>query len=257
MKSNKTFGTQTWNPAKWVQQARVIGCFGCILAGALPSEGAYIAGLDGVSAVSTFQGMVGMSLAGQGSLGWSTIEGSARIFGGGDSSLVGTTSWDNYKVRYSPTVPVALVPNTLYTLTFAMGYVADWPKGNSGYLFSLGTMDSGNYSALASKSGNSAYRGNMHSNYSAVERVEMQFRTGATVPTGALAIEWEQTSAIAQWEKSNFFGFNLVTLDATAASPVPEPARVAFPAAAFGFFLLARRCRDKQRVRSAGLPAAR
>lgn len=126
-----------------------------------------------------------------------------------------------------------------------MGYVADWPKGNSGYLFSLGTMDSGNYSALASKSGNSAYRGNMHSNYSAVERVEMQFQTGATVPTGPLAIEWEQTSAIAQWEKSNFFGFNLVTLDATAASPVPEPGRVALPVVAFGALTFLRRGRNR------------
>jgi hypothetical protein len=127
-----------------------------------------------------------------------------------------------------------------------MGYVADWPKGNSGYLFSLGTTDGGTYSALASKSGNSAYRGNMHSNYSAVERVKMEFTTGSFVPSGPLAIEWEQTSAIAQWEKSNFFGINLVTLDATGAAPVPEPGRVTIPAAAFGVFILAHRRRGKR-----------
>ena len=143
MKSEKAVQNYASNRAKWVQKVITTACIGGTLAGAMPSQGAYIAGLDGVSAVSTFQGMVGMSLAGQGSLGWSTIEGSARIFGGGDSSLVGTTSWDNYKVRYSPTVPVGLLPNTLYTLTFSMGYVADWPKGNSGYLFSLGTTDGG------------------------------------------------------------------------------------------------------------------
>ena len=243
MNSETTSAKDAWQPTKWGQQARMIGCIGCMLAGTLPSHGAYIAGLDGVSATSTFQGMVGMSLAGQGSLGWSTIEGVAQIFGGGDSSLVGATSWDNYKVRYSPTVPVALLPNTLYTLTFAMGYVADWPKGNSGYLFSLGTIDGGTYSALASKAGFSAYRGNMHSNYSAVERAEMAFTTGSSVPSGPLAIEWEQTSAIAQWEKSNFFGFNLVTLDASAASPVPEPSRVALPMGAFGILNFLRRRR--------------
>jgi hypothetical protein len=243
MNSDKISKKHTLHSETSVKQARIIGCIVSILAGALPSEGAYIAGLDAVSATSTFQGMVGMSLAGQGSLGWSTIEGSARIFGGGDSSLVGTTSWDNYKVRYSPTVPVSFLPNTLHTLTFSMGYVADWPKGNSGYLFSLGTIDGGTYAALASKSGFSAYRGNMHSNYSAVERVEMAFTTSSSVPSGPLSIEWEQTSAIAQWEKSNFFGFNLVTLDASAASPVPEPGGVVLPMIAFGVLMSLRRGR--------------
>lgn len=241
MNSETTSQIGSVHSERFAKKARVSGFIACIFASTLPSEGAYIAGLDAVSATSTFQGMVGMSLAGQGSMGWSTINGVAQIFGGGDSSLVGATPWDNYKVRYSPTVPVSFLPNTLYTLTFSMGYVADWQYGNSGYLFSLGTINGGNYSAVASKSGNSAYLGNMHSNYSAVERVKLEFVTGAIAPMGPLAIEWEQTSSIGAADTSDFFGFNLVTLDASAASPVPEPSRVVLPLLAFGLLTSLRR----------------
>lgn len=195
--------------------------------------------------MSTFEGLGGASLAGQGTLGWSQVSGSAQIFDvGGDAAIIGGTAYDNYKVRYRPIDPVEFLPNTVYSLTFYIGYAADWPGGTSGYAFSIGSIADAGYSILASTSGQSAYRGNMHGSSSAVEPVKVEFSTGSVAPVGFIGIEWAQTSANSVPGRSDYFGFNLVTLSATAVSHVPEPGRVTVPTVAFGLFVFLRRRRS-------------
>jgi hypothetical protein len=195
-----------------------------------PVEAAFIAGLDGVGGASTMSGQGVTPLAPAGLLGWTDVAGAARFFeAGGDGSMIGTTPYDNYTVRYNPATPVALLPDTQYSLTFNMGYVAGLAGGDSGYEFSIGTMVGGIYTPLASRSGTSPYPGNMHSVSSEVDVVTLTYATGGSVAAGDLAIQWAQTSTNGVPGTSDFFGFNLVTLD---ASPVPEPSAAIFAAVA-------------------------
>ena len=202
-------------------------------------EAAFIAGLDGVNNASTMSGQGVTPLAPSGLLGWTDVLGSARFFeAGGDGSMIGTAPYDNYTVRYNPATPVTLLPNTQYSLTFNMGYVAGLAGGNSGYDFSIGTVIAGIYTPLSNRSGTSPYVGNMHSVSSAVDTVTLTYATGGSSPAGNLAIQWAQTSTNGVPNTSDFFGFNLVTLD---ASPVPEPSAAIFAAAAAALGLRRRR----------------
>ncbi|MDB6133947.1 MAG: hypothetical protein JWM59_2190 [Verrucomicrobiales bacterium] len=191
---------------------------------------AAIAGLDGVSNSSTLSGQGITPLGGGGLLGWTNVTGEARFFeAGGDGSIIHNSApYDNYSVRYSPSTPEPFLPNTQYSLTFNMGYVAGNVGGLSQYSFSLGSLAGGTYTALESVSGTAAYAGNMHSAAENVVPVTLVFTTGDTAPTGDLALEWAQTFSTAAADSSDFFGFNKVTLD---ASPVPEPAASLFAAA--------------------------
>ena len=200
------------------------------------SRAAFIAGLDGAGNASTFSGQGITPLGASGLLGWSNVIGSAQFFeAGGDGSMIGTTPYDNYTVRYNPVTPLPLAPNTQYSLTVNMGYVAGIAGGDSAYDFSLGTMIGGVYTPVKNQTGTTPYPGNMHSVSSAVNSVTLTYTTGASVPTGNLAIQWAQTGTNGVPATSDFFGFNKVTLDAV---PVPEPSAALFAAtgvAAFGF----------------------
>jgi hypothetical protein len=193
------------------------------------SRAAFIAGLDGVGNASTLSGQGITPLGASGLLGWSNIIGSAQFFeAGGDGSMIATTPYDNYTVRYNPVTPLPLAPNTQYSLTFNMGYVAGIAGGNSSYDFSLGTMNGGTYTPVKNQTGTVPYPGNMHSVSSQVLSVTMTYVTGASVPAGNLAIQWGQTATNGVPNTSDFFGFNKVTLD---AAPVPEPSTAMFAAA--------------------------
>ena len=207
-------------------------------------KAAFIAGLDGVTGSSTLSGQGITPLGPGGLLGWSNVSGEGRFFeAGGDGSMIGTTPYGNYSVRYNPLTTLAFQPNTQYSLTFNMGYVAGIAGGNSGYEFSIGSASGVNYSPLATITGFSAFPGNMHSSSSAVDTVTLNFTTGAVAPAGNLAVQWAQTSSIGTPTTSDFFGFNLVTLDATA---VPEPSAALF-AGAGAVMLIGRRRRGVAR----------
>jgi MYXO-CTERM domain-containing protein len=196
---------------------------------ALSMKAAFIAGLDGVENASTFSGQGVTELGAGGLLGWSNVAATARFFeAGGDGSMIGTTPYGNYTVRYNPLTTLSFQPNTQYSLTFNMGYVAGQTGGSSGYDFSIGTFTGGVYTPLQSASGLSLYVGNMHSTSTAVDAVTLTYTTGTGVPAGDLAIQWAQTSTNGVPNSSDFFGFNKVTLDAAA---VPEPSSAFFAAA--------------------------
>ncbi|MES2707601.1 MAG: hypothetical protein V4726_13485 [Verrucomicrobiota bacterium] len=188
---------------------------------------AAIAGLDGISPSSTLSGQGVTPLGTAGLLGWTNVTGEARFFDlGGDGSLIHNNApYDNYSVRYSPATPVAFLPDTRYSLTFGIGYLAGNGGGLSEYSFSLGSLSGGAYTALGSIAGIAAYAGNMHSGSENVISVTLDFTTGAIAPAGSLALEWAQTFSTRAADSSDFFGFNKVTLD---ASPVPEPAASLF-----------------------------
>jgi hypothetical protein len=205
----------------------------------LTLRAAFIAGLDGVNGASTLSGQGITPLGASGLLGWSDVAGGARMFeSGGDGSMIGLTPYGNYSVRYSPVTPVALLPNTQYSLTFNMGYVAGIAGGNSGYDFSIGTLNGSIYTPLQNVTGTAAYPGNMHSLSTAVVSVTLTHTTGGSVPAGNLAIQWAQTSSLGDPATSDFFGFNKVTLDAVS---VPEPSAALFAAAGIVTLSLRRR----------------
>lgn len=147
--------------------------------------------------------------------------------------MIGTAAYDNYTVRYNPVTPLTLQPNTQYSLTFNMGYVAGLAGGDSSYDFSIGTMNGAVYTPLKNQTGTAPYAGNMHSVSSQVVTVTMTYLTGSSVPAGNLAIQWGQTGTNGVPNTSDFFGFNKVTLD---AAPVPEPSTALFAALAFAGF---------------------
>jgi hypothetical protein len=203
------------------------------------AQAAFIAGLDGAGSASTFEDQGITPLGASGFQGWSNVIGGAQFFdAGGDGSMIGTTPYGNYSVRYNPVTPQPLLPNTQYSLTFDMGYVAGIAGGNSGYEFSIGTVSGGIYTPLQSSTGTVPYPGNMHSVSSAVNAVTLNYATGSSVPAGDLAIQWAQTSSIGDPATSDFFGFNRVTLD---ASPVPEPSASLFAIAGVAAVMLRRR----------------
>lgn len=216
-----------------------------LAASILPLQAAAIAGLDGISERSTFENQGITALGPAGLLGWTNVTGEARFFdAGGDGSLIHNSSpYGNYSVQYNPQDPIPFLPNTQYSLTFNMGYVAGISGGLSGYEFSLGSVSSGVYTPVSFSAGIIPHIGNMHSNGAESTPVTLSYTTGAVAPGGTLALQWAQTQSTAVAGSSDFFGFNHVTLDATA---VPEPSASLFIAGGLG--LLTRR---RQRVRSA------
>ena len=209
---------------------------------AVPLHAAYIAGLDGVGLSSTLEANVIAPLTDVGGHGWTDIAGAARFFDTGDGYngriINSTDPYGNYTVQYAPLVDAFYEANTVYTLTFQMGYTAGNPNGVSEYSFSLGTLGAGGFTPLATQEGVSVYPG---ANVFLPDSVV--FATGAIPPAERLAIQWSQTFSSAAPASSDWLGFDLVTLD---ASPVPEPSVALLAALAGGAWSLRARRRGRR-----------
>lgn len=215
--------------------------FGAVLASSLSLQAAYIAGLDGVSPSSTLEAEQIAPIASLPALGWTDIVGTARYFDFGpdyDGRIINETEpYGNYTVQYRSITDVFYEAQTLYTLTFHLGYTAGNGFGVSEYSFSLGTIGAGGFTPLATTAGVRPYAG-----ANVFDPAVLEFTTGDVVPTDPLAIQWSQTYSSAATDSSDWLGFNLVTLDATRV--VPEPSTALLAALAGGLGAMSRRRRS-------------
>ena len=173
----------------------------------------YIAGLDGVSLSSTLETDQTAALPEVGGHGWTDLDGAARFFDLGaayDGRIINATEpYGDYTVRYVPATETFFAAETRYALTFHIGYTAGNPNGVSEYSFSLGTLQGGVFTPLATQADALPYPG-----ANVFEPITLEFVTGATPPSGPLAVQWSQTYSSAEPGSSDWLGFNLVTLNA-------------------------------------------
>jgi hypothetical protein len=182
----------------------------------------YVGNLDGSSVNSTFEGLTTQSLAGAG-IGWTVLAGSdVEVFDGVNNVVVnyGGGGFESYTVAYITSTP--LVANSLYTLTFEMGYVAGTSGGGANYSFELDTYN-GSYTVLNSTSAAAAFSGGAFSSqfpHTTGFTADVTFITGASVSSDVIAIKWSSTNS----GPSDFFSFDNVVLSYTA---IPEPSTYA------------------------------
>lgn len=191
------------------------------------AQAVYVGLLDGTSHSSTFEtGGVSPLPAN----GWIAISGSAQLYDGASNGIiVGTTQYDNYRVQYDTGISIAA--NTQYTLHFDMGFAAALAGGSADYSFELGTLSAGSFTSLSTPTaGNISWLGNITSGVISGSD-DFVFTTGSSVSGDELSVQWAQVGTTGS-PFSDFFGFDNVTLSATAVSAVPEPSTYA--AIAFG-----------------------
>lgn len=188
------------------------------LTGAMTAQ-TYVDNLDGVSAVSTFEGYSGDLPA----HGWTAINGAPRFFSSGNDVIISNSPYNVYGVQFITSAN--FVANATYTLSFRMGYVAGPASGNSLYAFQIGTWDGTNFSELKRKDASAAVpnNGNFGNAPEAGVTESMSYTTGTLAPSGLIAIRWAQTNYNAAG--ADFFGFDDVKLSYVSA--VPEPATYA------------------------------
>ncbi len=204
---------------KTIVTTRTASALICLLPLAyLPARAAVVIGnLDGVSTSSTFDPGSSSNLP---SLGWENFAGStAMIFDGPglNGALIHTLDgpFSNYGAWYN--TGVAVQPNTTYTLSFDMGFVANAAGGQAGYFAQLAYVDSGDLNALSDPvTGTVSYAGNLSSGVVSGQD-QVVFTSDNSPPGGFLAVYLAQTSSSGV---SDFFGFDNVRL--SGASAVPE-----------------------------------
>lgn len=211
---------------------------------ARPVSGAvFVGALDGASNSSVFEVGSATPLPSQ---GWIDIAGAGQIFdiGAGNGALIqGTDGFQNYTVQFD--TGVTLQPNTTYTLSADLGFVAGTSGGQASYTFQIGLVDEGNFIGLGTAdSGTVVYQGNLFSGVVSAIAQQTYF-SGAGGQPGTIAVRFAQT---ANGGPSDYFGMDNVTMTA-----VPEPHEYAL-AGAVGLLGFAIYRRNK--MRAATGPAA-
>ncbi len=201
----------------------------CSLASALSAQ-TYIGNLNGSATASTFE--TGFSSVGEqdtnlAALGWTEVTGDTRLFRGtSNTAVISTGEWNTYSVRYD--TGVAIQTNTVYTLSFNLGYQTNNTGNTAYYSFELGTVNGGAFSSYTSAhSGSLSYDGALGSlniGSGSFSSDSSQWTTGGSVNGDNLAVVFTLTNYSINGSSSDFFGFDNVTLTAAA---IPEPSTYA------------------------------
>lgn len=214
----------------------------CVLAGALPAQ-TYVGNLNGTASSSTFEGLNQLPL-GDHFTGWSTVSGSNVIVFDFDNNVVinlSGTGYESYEVVYEPAI--ALLPNSTYTLSFTMGYVADPARtvGLATYYFSLSETDTVTTTLLQSTSGgpvspNGGAFATTNPNGSIT--ASLNYTTGSTVSGLPMLVHWSSTNPGNDGSgHANYFGFDNVTLSYVSAIPEPSTYAALAGLAVLGFVI--------------------
>lgn len=201
----------------------------CALAGALSAQ-TYIGNLNGSAPASTFEtglSSVGAQDTNLAALGWTEVSGDTRLFrGGSNTAVISTGAYSTYSVRFD--TGVAIQANTVYTLSFNLGFMTNVTGNTAYYSFELGTINGGAFSSYTSAhSGSLTYSGatgslNIGSGSSSSD--SSQWTTGGSVNGDNLAVVFTLINYSNNLSSSDFFGFDNATLSYAA---VPEPSTYA------------------------------
>ena len=214
----------------------------------LASAQTYVGNLNGTSTNSTFE--VG-SINNMPTQGWTNFSGLGRQWtnGGGNGAVIGQTDFGNYAVQYG--TGATLASNSLYTLSFVVGFVSAGTTGTATYGVTFGgstdagstitglSANTGLLSAVIDRTSGGAIQSTLGASSANSQAVTITFLTGA-VSANPLYVRWAQTNTTGTSAGQDFFGFDNVTLSVAA---VPEPATYAaiFGAGALGFVAWRRR----------------
>lgn len=217
------------------------------LVGGLSAQ-THVGNLNGSSTSSTFEtglANVGDSDTNLAALGWIELGGDTRLFRGSTNiAVISTGAYSAYSLRLD--TGVAVQANTIYTLSFDLGFMTNVTGNTAYYSFELGTVNGGTFTSLTTAHTSSLeYNGgsgslNLGSN--TFQADSSQWTTGGTVSGDNLAVTFSLINYANTLSSSDFFGFDNVTLTAAA---VPEPSTYAaiFGVVALGGAMIARRRR--------------
>lgn len=227
----------------------------CALTGALSAQ-TYIGNLNGSATASTFEtglSSVGAQDTNLSAVGWTEVTGDTRLFrGASNTAVISTGAYSPYSVRFD--TGVAIQANTVYTLSFNLGFMTMNAGNTANYSFEVGTINGGTFSSITSAhSGSLAYSVADALNIGSANfsSASSQWTTGGSVNGDNLAVVFTLTSYLNNASTSDFFGFDNVRLSYSA---VPEPSTYA---AIFGAIALGAAAWRRRRLGRSGFAPTR
>lgn len=205
----------------------------CLFGGSLGAQ-SYVGNLNGTSPASTFEVGSTNSLP---TLGWTGVTGLAQQFtnANGNGEIIGQDPFANYAVQYA--TGTTLQANSLYTLSFVVGYVSAGTTGTADYTVTFGTSadsgstinnalsaNSGALTATINRASGGAIQDSLGNSALNSQAVSITFLTGASVSGDSLYLRLAQSNQTGSGAGQDYFGFDNVVLSVAA---IPEPSTYA------------------------------